>query len=238
MIALAVATELLYVLSALVLGGRLLVLFLFRGAPTGLLGVALVFGGAPVHALSLLVALAEVPPSRGAWQLAYAFLYVASGVAACCVMRFTTEVFRPRSRWLPTVNALVAGYYAVTASTVPFLGPVPRESPLALGALLVVGGIFVWASWEALVHWAMYRRAEGLDALVVDRFRLWGVAAIANVAVVALLFAAQGHPGLVGVAAGMGLISSVALWLAFQPPAAYARRVRRSAGAAHSPARP
>jgi hypothetical protein len=223
----AAAAALLYVVSAAVLGIRLLWLFLSHGAPTGLLGIALLFGGAPAHTIALLLATAGAPASAGSWQLAYALLYLSAGIAGTCVMRFTIEVFRPRSRWLPNANALAASIFAAAAATASFQGHVPRESVLALGSLVILTAIFLWAAFESFAHWAMYRHAEGLDALVVDRFRLWGVAALANVAVVGLLFSARGRMIPLGGAALAGVVSSLALWLAFLPPRAYVRRLRR-----------
>ncbi len=226
MIRFATLAELAYVLTAILLGLRLVALFLRRGAPTGLLGIALLFGGAPVHGLVLALRAADGPPSEGLWQIAYALLYVAAGVAGTCVMRFTHEVFRPRSRWLPVATGVAAGYFAIAAATLPFGADDPARSPLGLGVALVLGAIFGWASGESFAAWAMYRRAPGLDPLVVDRFRLWGVAALSNVAVVGLFWAGERSLLLAGLAGLFGMVSSLALWLAFLPPPAYARRLR------------
>ena len=224
---LSTASELLYVFTALVLGMRLAILFLTRSAPTGLLAVALLFGGAPVHALTLLVSTAGFPPSAGFWSLAYALLIVSGGVASTCVMQFSHEVFAPRRRWLPALAAVLACFYALVAVTVPFSGGRPRETPLGVAFFAVVATVFVWASAEGFRCWARYRRTPGLDPLVVERFRLWAVATSSQVVVVALTLASWGDPVVAGASAAMGLISSVALWLAFLPPRWFASWLRR-----------
>jgi hypothetical protein len=233
----ATLAALLCVTSAAVLGVRLLWLFLARGAPTGLLGIALLLGGAPAHALALLIVAAGAPPSAGLWQLAYAFLYVSAGIAGTCVMRFTIEVFYPRSRSLSRANAVVAGAFALAAATAPFTSAVPRESAVGLASLVMLVAIFTWAARESFGHWAMYRRAKGLDVLVVDRFRLWGIAALANVAVVTLLLCPEGGMVHLGAAALAGSISSLALWLALVPPRSYVRRLHGRARAHGAQAR-
>jgi hypothetical protein len=232
----AFAAAMLYLLSAAVLGLRMLHLFWTRGAPSGLLGTALLLGAMPVHASALLIVGSGAPASEGAWQLAYAVLLVGAGVAGASVMRFTTEVFHPRSRWLPRGNALIAGLFAVAATTAPFQAVRPLASPLVLLCMGILAAILAWTATLSFAHLAMYRRGEGLDPLVVDRFRLWGIAAVANVGVVPLVALAGDRVLWVGAAALLGGVSSLALWLAFLPPKAYVRRVRAREAPAVSPA--
>jgi hypothetical protein len=224
----AVLAEVACALLTLVLGARLLALFVTRGAPAGLLGFALVFGGAPSHVLTLAFDLAGGPPPVGPWRLASAMALIASGIAGTCVMRFTQEVFHPRNGVLTVATGLCAAFFSVVACTVPF-GELPIDrAPASRASGLLLIAIFLWAAFESLRHFAMYRHNAGLDPLVVDRFRLWGVAAFAYLLIVALLLGTQGAAGtaFAGVA---GLVATGALWLAFLPPRAYARRLRRRA---------
>jgi hypothetical protein len=147
-------------------------------------------------------------------------------------------VFHPRSRVLTVATGLAAAFFAGVACTVPFgEAPIDRApASRASGVLLVA--IFLWAAWESLRHFAMYRPSAGLDPLVVDRFRLWGIAALAYLLVTVLLLGTQGSAGTAG-AGVAGLVATGALWLAFLPPRSYARRLRRRArrGTPTAPAR-
>lgn len=215
-------------LEALVMAGlglRLLVRFVRSGAPTGFVGIALLFGAVPAQVLLALLAEAGSPPSRGLWQLVYAGFYMGIGVGGVSILRFAHEIFRPRSRALSAAGVAVAGYFALLACTLPFEADAPREEPASLVGLAAVVAIFAWTAGESLRAWSRYRYVPGLDPAVVESFRLWGVAALGGLALVVLLHLAARHPlALVG-AALAGLLCCAALWLAFLPPAAWRRRL-------------
>lgn len=237
--ALAIACMGLDVLAMAVLGARLLVRFLRSGAPTGFIGIALLLGGAPCHVLFATTLLAGSPESRGLWQVVYAGFYVTAGIAAVSVLRFAHEAFRPRSRVLSWVGTLVAVYFAAVACTLPFAEVTPREHPARLGIFAILFAIFGWSSFESFRAWARYRRVPGLDPVVVESFRLWGLAALAVVGLVGALRLADGAPGGTAAAGLFGLACCGMLWLAFLPPEAWRRRLGgRAGGPAPFPAGP
>ena len=112
----------------------------------------------------------------------------------------------------------------------------PRETKRAAARWLFLVPIG-WGAVESLRYWALLRRrlALGLaEPVVVDRFRLFGVAMgaglFANTATVVCQIL---DIEIVGTAAGTvavspAMLAAVALWLAFLPPRAYLARVQRS----------
>ena len=102
-------------------------------------------------------------------------------------------------------------------------------------------GAFAWAAVESFHYHARLRRrlALGLiDSEVVDRFWLWGVATSAAFAAFGIFLwgklgspnVAESVPVLVATSS-VGLVSGVAIWLAFFPPKAYTERIRQAAAA-------
>lgn len=223
--ALAIAFMSLNVLAMAYLGLRLLARFLRSGAPTGFVGIALLFGGAPCHALLTAALLAGSPDSSGPWQVVYAGFYVTAGIAAVSVLRFAHEVFWPQSRALSWLGTAVAAYFAGVACTLPFSETTPREHPAALGVFATLFAIFAWSSFESFRTWARYRHVPGLDPVVVESFRLWGVAALAVLALVGVMRLTTESPLGVAAAGLAGLGCCAMLWLAFLPPAAWRRRL-------------
>jgi hypothetical protein len=95
-------------------------------------------------------------------------------------------------------------------------------------------GCLLWGSTEALRYWRMMRRRMRLglaDAVVTNRFFLWGVGAGAAGVGTAVGLTAQvliGRPPLeipwVTLSSSMhGLVAAVAMWLAFVPSEGYRR---------------
>lgn len=227
----AKTATLVYSVSIAVLGARLLWGFLLRGAPTGLLGIALLFGGAPVLVISLLLEHVAVTASAPVPQLLRAALVICAGIAGVCVMRFTYEVFRPHSRSLPWLIGAVCVYFTVAASMLPF-SPESREigaSWMSRATFLLLFAIFAWASGESFRYWRVYRRVSDLEPFVVDRFRMWGVAAASVIPMIGLVLTAHRHAFAHALAACFGLFCTVALWLAFLPPRWYRRRLAAGA---------
>jgi len=109
-------------------------------------------------------------------------------------------------------------------------------------------GCLLWGSIEALRYWRMMRRRTRLglaDAVVTNRFFLWGVGAGAAGVGTAVGFAAQlviGRPALevpwVTLSSSMhGLTAAIAMSLAFLPSEAYRRFIQERA-AQRGPQRP
>lgn len=159
------------------------------------------------------------------------------GLAALCI--FTWRVYRPDS---PTAaaacGALILSFVALLArASVSGSTAILGQSPyLELSASLNVG-VMLWSAAEAIFYWFPLRRRLRLglaDALVVNRVLLWGIATgtaglgIAIGAVGRIVFGSAGGAGswIVLNYALHGMVSAVAFWLAFKPPAAYVRWIR------------
>jgi hypothetical protein len=220
------------------LGARLLWLFLRRGAPFGLVSIAVLFGGVPIHALTLLLALGGFPASTGPWQAAYAGLYTASGIGSTCILRFNHEVFRPGSRVLPVVIGAAAGFHAIVAATLPFAVHRPTDSAVGLAFLAVVATGLGWSAVEGVRVWMRILRAGTLDRAVAERFVWLGSAAVLCLVHTGLLAFGWRHDAMLAAAGAAGLGVVVSLWLALIPPAAWVRRRTRRAppegGAIHA----
>jgi hypothetical protein len=236
--AIGIAVEGLALVLGAALGVRLLWLFLARGAPFGLVAIAVLLGGAPIHALTLLLVLAGFPSSEGAWQAAYAGLYTSAGIASTCILRFNHEVFRPGVRWMPVAIGAAAGFHAIVAATLPFASPRPTDSGVGLAFLGVLACGLGWSAWEGGRVWLRVLRAGTPDRAVAERFAWVGAAAVLCLAHTGLMAWGWRHGGLLlaAGAAGLGVVGS--LWLALIPPVAWVRWRRRSPGSAGAPARP
>jgi hypothetical protein len=153
-------------------------------------------------------------------------LYAATGISASCMMRFTQIVYRPKRRLLAAVPVGVALSFAYVALCVPFRHEAPVHSLTARSIYPVLLAGYLWTAAESFRCWRDYRRARDLDPVVVERFRLWGTSALAIVVWVAVAFAGKNQAWARGVGSVFGVVSSVALWFAFQPPEFYQRWLR------------
>jgi hypothetical protein len=167
---------------------------------------------------------------------------VAIRLAAVSVLVFTLHVFRPRELWARAfVGVCVAGL-AVSWLAFPSTRIHAASDAERLWYdvfTLFRAGAIAWGSLEAFLHWGKSRRRLRLglaDALVTDRFRLWGVGlgAMTLLMLSTLLAAAAGvdpaAPGWVLLESLAGLVGAATLWLTFFAPASYVRRVRARAG--------
>jgi hypothetical protein len=140
------------------------------------------------------------------------------GLLACCLGAWVSNGFS-------AIQYIDASYFI--------------RSSLQIGCLL-------WGSIEALRYWGMMRRRARLglaDAVVTNRFLLWGVGAGAAGVGTAVGITAQlwiGRPPLeipwVTLSSSLhGLVAAVAMWFAFLPTEAYTRfileRAERRTGA-------
>jgi len=226
--ALALLTAVLYIATSALLGAGLLRRSRTRGgAPAGCLAAALL-SAAVLQSLSVVAAIANAgnTPPQGVWRILFVAMYAAVGVAASCMMRFTQIVYRPKQRGLTVIPAAVALCFAYVALSVPFRNEAPLHSRIALSIYPVLVAGYLWTAAESFRCWRNYRRAPDLDPVVVERFRLWGTSAVAVVLWVAVAFVGQNAAWARGLGSGFGIVSSVALWFAFQPPEFYQRWLR------------
>jgi hypothetical protein len=226
--AFALLTAVLYMVTSAVLGAGLLRLARTRGgAAAGCLATALL-SAAALQSLSIAVGAANAgnEPPEGVWRIVFVAMYTATGVSASCMMRFTQIVYRPKQRLLTAVPVGVALCFAYVALSVPFRNEAPSHSLIALLIFPVLLAGYLWTAAESFRCWREYRRARDLDPVIVERFRLWGTSAVAVVLWVAVAFIGQNAAWARGIGSGFGIVSSVALWFAFQPPEFYQRWLR------------
>jgi len=166
----------------------------------------------------------------------------AGGVASAL---FTRTVFRSRSRWagwlVVAVAVVSAACFAAEGWAHRFVFPGDvHETP----ALLLSGwtriGVLAWGAGEALRYYAAMRRRDALglgNPVVRNRLLLWGVgigAAAWGSLVGTVVPLLAGVPSLEMPAVQLssslhGLVSAVAMWLAFLPPRPYLRWIESRA---------
>jgi hypothetical protein len=226
-------------LACAVVGFRLLrVAARTRQAPELSMGAALVSSGAigfPLLISSQVVAMRGGPSL--ATHLLSAFGSVFTFVGYIGLLIGTWRIYRPTARW-PLAVMAIASFVIVGACATIFAtrdatpGGV-REIAIWMGVAVGVG-TFAWSAGESFaLYGQMQRRARiGLvEPAVVNRVLLWGIGSLAA-------FAMSGHGLLLRVVTGpavsdgmrlissaLGMVSAVAIWLAFFPPAAYRRRM-------------
>jgi hypothetical protein len=186
----------------------------------------------------------EAPPRLVAGLLGSGYAATILGLLAALI--FQWRVFWPGERW---PLALVAGFFA--AMVVGWLG-YAASGALATGRyqggwvwLLYAGmlGTNLWVGVEPLLYHRKLRKRVPLglaEPLVADRFLLWGLGSLARAAMILMgplsvlaldrlgADARLSYSAVTLVAASLlGLATSVAYWLTFNPTAAYARWVER-----------
>jgi hypothetical protein len=167
-------------------------------------------------------------------------------VGLAAALLFQWRVFWPSARWPLALGgafvvAMVAGWVGSAAS-----GAFEAGSYRSGWFLLLNGGMLaanLWAALEPLVYHARLRKRFRLglaEPLIVDRFLLWGLGSLSRATLIVMgpvsewaLLRLEGEARLGFGAAGMGLASvlglatSVAYWLTFNPTGAYVRWVER-----------
>jgi len=239
------------VVASLVVGLRLIALARrTRELPELVMGLGLFLMGGVSYPLTVLAFHAESLgiPARSALLAGYMVLNSLGMTALAC---FTRRVFRPRAPWsAAAVVAVAAGYGA--AAIVQVMGPgleelVRTQKGPWNASLFVAVATPLWAGGESLLYHRKLRKrlALGLaEPVVVDRFRLWCLAMWSASAMTSLSIGLErmGISVTASAAGGLvlgllGLVVGGSLWLAFFPPEAYLRRVRRTApGGASAPA--
>jgi hypothetical protein len=152
---------------------------------------------------------------------------------------FTWRVFRPEKLWarcLAGIAVLALCAHSGWRSFDVLSRADVRVDDGALGALLLMMLAYLWAAWESLRSHRMMRRRMrfGLgDAVVCDRFMLFGMMALGATAGVLLNGVAMWmgiaileNPWIQLVGSSTGLLQAGVLVLAFAPPRSYLDWVR------------
>lgn len=239
-----------FVLASLVVGLRLMYLgWRNHGLAEWVLGAGLFFMGGVSYPLTI-VAHEAHGLDMGA-RVALLMAHVVCNTAGMTgIAWFTRRVFRPDAGW--AAGLVLATFAAYTgAFLMQTFGPGwaafadQADGPWLysqVGAMLAP----VWAGTESLLYHGQMRKRMKLglaDAVLTDRFRLWGLAMgiAAAITVLSRVLNELGIPT-VGTVAGAivvgppGVAIAASLWLAFFPPGAYVRRIEARAAAAASSA--
>jgi hypothetical protein len=158
---------------------------------------------------------------------------------------FTWKVFRPSEGWARAlalggicIELAAAGAGAFRALALGDASALREPSPSGLVMLLGAETLYVWTAVESFRYRALLWRRIPLglaDPLVADRFGKWGWTGVFGLGSITPTVVAQltggdantpAHHLIVGVC---GLASSVVLYFAFLPPAAYVRFIRQNA---------
>jgi hypothetical protein len=207
-----------------------------RDRPALLLGSALVLDGAEWTCWALYLHTgAEGTPLGDALAVACRIGITAS---AACLLLFTREVFRPRSRW----GGVCAGLAALGMGAA-FVGSGLRGDWGGFGDdgwiwLENAAQLFAyaWVLVEATRHWRKLRRRLRIglaDPVMTHRILLWGLyggsLAISQLLWMLVIAAFQDPSALDAPMLLVAIGGEVALWLAFFPPEPYLRRIRARA---------
>ena len=243
-----------FLVPSLVIGIRLLLLAKRTGQiPELLVGIAVLGIGPLGYGFSILAFLtAGRAAILSATLWGSGFLAVFIGAAALYL--FVWYVFRRQQRWVRPVVLFTLALLALShMSNILHNTLVNRTSGgpgFWVGMLLGMLAL-AWSSLESLRYWVLMRRRLrfGLaDPVVTNRFFLWGAgsgAAFLGMLLLAVIMIISGIGAMKTPLVNMivsvhGLAAAVAMWLVFQPPAAYLRIIesrsrRRTAPIASRP---
>jgi hypothetical protein len=239
--ALALPGFLAFFVVALVVGLRLLALAArTRQLPELLMGVG-VLGIGPVGFGGIVLALGLAHDAPGASRFVAGAASCAVGAGVAAKYLFNWRIYRPTSP--VAAAASLAGIAGITGALVAeglstgFATEAWRGAGWHLARSSLQVGCLLWGAGEALAYWTRMRRRVRLgiaDPLLANRFLLWAIGAGAAGLGSAIGTGVQlvtGRPPLeqswLTMSSSLhGLVSAVALWLAFVPPAAYRRWVR------------
>jgi hypothetical protein len=228
-----------FLLTSLAVGVRLVVLFTrTRRPPELLIGIG-ILGVGPGGMGGLLGAagLDRAGSDAAPYVAALAVLSIVAGLAAGGL--FNWRVYRPDSRWARLAvlgSVLLAGVgFGLEMGTTGFADPL-RPGPGVTLVSFLCSSTLLWGGFESVRYWLLMRRrlAIGLaDPLVTNRFLLYGLgigtagfgSVVSVFAQVALGLGMAEMPLLTFSNSVCGLLSSLFMWVAFLPPAAWRRYV-------------
>jgi hypothetical protein len=230
-----------FVVASLVVGLRLVWLARrTRRSPELLVGSGLLLLAVLGYPLMTVArkALALAEPTRIGLAAASGAAQAAGGLL---LVIFVWRVFRPEARWARWIAfvfaACAGGLVALQTGSPGWWVWVAEERGVWAAARWLFLVPIGWGALESLHYWQLLRRRLPLgltDPVLVDRFRLFGIAMgfglLSNLGAIALQLAGI---ELVGTAIGTvavspALVAAVALWLVFLPPRRYLERVRRN----------
>jgi len=234
---------LLFILTVTVVGVRMLLLARrTRGRHEFLMGLGMVLIGTLGYPASLgsgfggPVGQVSIPIWLGA------SLITVLGIGL--IYAFTWQAFRPHETWGKAIVAVASAFMllgmAISTRALLAAPPDAMSQLVAKNGLFIamVGycGCFLWSAIEGFLHYANARKrlALGLaDAVVVNRFWLWGVFGLTATGINISSFIGNAlgvdpsQSPLVLIPMGvLGFVASAAMYLAFLPPASYLAFVR------------
>jgi len=246
-------SQLLYLGTVLVVGGRLL--WLSRrtgGLPERLLGVQFVVGSGiawPILITAILsIVPGQTPPPHVQWMIGLGHLGL--DATLLCQLLFVKVVFRANERWASVLVGFLAVYVAVTYTALGLSGHF--QAPVLDGLwywlhYLTPAFASCWMTFEAFHYYgAMRRRLQlGLaDAVITNRFLLWGSASACGMTIVILGASPVFYVGLdpeavraissvvLSAMSLLGCAAVVLFWLTFFPTRAYLAWIERRTASA------
>jgi len=230
-----------FLISSVSIGIRLLLLSRrTHGVPEFAIGAGFLVGCVVGYVPETVVLSSDLLPPAIELQV-LAVTQIAIRAAAVAVLFFTWKVFRAREAWARNFAVLIA--VALVMSWIAFPSTrthasEPRElfwyDFFAVARTVAIA----WGSIESLVYYGKCRRRERLgivDALVTNRFLLWGIGLAAMTLLMASTLLASAFavdpaaPGWVLLESLSGLVGAIALWLTFFPGRFYRALVARRA---------
>lgn len=219
-----------------------------HGLPEILLGLGVLCIGPIGFGLSLLAAAAAAgnPEAPSIWAGLSA---LAVGCGAATKSIFNWRIYHPRSRAVAAISILAIVLLAVAIVADGLTTGFAPAGWMRPGWILVRQAVQVavlfWGASEAISWWRrMQRRARlGIgDAVVANRFLLWGIGAgmagagslVGTVVGLSLGQPLGELPALTLTLSCFGMTSACALWLAFAPPEAYVRWLRANGSPSES----
>jgi hypothetical protein len=177
--------------------------------------------------------------------------WVLHNVGVLCMLGFVLSVFRPTEKWARVLAGAMAALlwigWALFALGGGLVDMTPRGAYWV--AFATTGSYPIWTSIESFRYWGLMRRRQKLglaDPLLVDRFRVWGVASLCAAAAIW----STNVPSWAGVPFGtseantittvsmlvtslFGTLTVCGYWLTFFPPRWYRARLEAAPVSPH-----